>query len=564
MPKTERAADAQLSRCRLLAEAVTFASKALEHAGARLQHGSAGFRPSDAGDMNLAHACYGLVAACGGLGTHLTLLATALSEEILEPLQQLQRAIEEDRSKRRAQLIALEQAEAECAKSAGECARRREKAAEALRTLKQESAEVERAGWFFRKTLSGKLKKQVEKGTHVENKAVQELAQHVEAWEAASLRKKTGADSFQEIISEADARLRIALHPLLLKCSSAWKETAAGISDIASKLQADAAALHKQDTQVDGDAVDQDSDVSSSNSEDDSPVHGGVTAEAPLLSTQYLEAGADFNLEPMSIGKSMHETPDKGSTCRNVSEQMTADQKPGDKSNNMATEAPRFSKLVPDAASEGSPSASSSGGSSPRDGRPSIAGQRVIAAEPTAEASQAVSIATRQVHQGAAESAPFPEKSKYFEFVAGVKQGPLGLKLSWPPGRVMVKELVPGGWAETCGIRVDSEILAANGDLVLPMQEADFREILKQRPLCLALNLPSSSGSAPSQALPASAAQILTSSLAVDRPPIAAPPSVSPSPPDSVAGDRQLQNHSDGDSPESGDKMSRHALINRV
>jgi len=413
MPKTERAADAQLSRCRLLAEAVTFASKALEHAGARLQHGSAGFRPSDAGDMNLAHACYGLVAACGGLGTHLTLLATALSEEILEPLQQVQRAIEEDRSKRRAQLIALEQAEAECAKSAGECARRREKAAEALRTLKQESAEVERAGWFFRKTLSGKLKKQVEKGTHVENKAVQELAQHVEAWEAASLRKKTGADSFQEIISEADARLRIALHPLLLKCSSAWKETAAGISDIASKLQADAAALHKQDTQVDGDAVDQDSDVSSSNSEDDSPVNGGVTGEAPLLSTQYLEAGADFNLEPMSIGKSMHETPDKGSTFRNVSEQMTADQKPGDKSNNMATEAPRVSKLVPDAASEGSPSASSSGGSSPRDGRPSIAGQRVIAAEPAAEASQAVSTATRQVHQGAAESAPFPEEIQH-------------------------------------------------------------------------------------------------------------------------------------------------------
>lgn len=65
------------------------------------------------------------------------------------------------------------------------------------------------------------------------------------------------------------------------------------------------------------------------------------------------------------------------------------------------------------------------------------------------------------------------------------EEGPLGLVLSSsPPGRVFVRNVKPGTWAETAGIRVDDEILMANRKNVEETRGEDFNDlIINERPI---------------------------------------------------------------------------------
>merc|ERR1711924_379690 len=99
----------------------------------------------------------------------------------------------------------------------------------------------------------------------------------------------------------------------------------------------------------------------------------------------------------------------------------------------------------------------------------------------------AVSEHTSQVHDAHANTQSRPQ---YLEYTAGASQGPLGLKLQWPPGPVIIQAVVKGGWAESSGLEKGAEVIAVNGKVVASMEEAELRDLLKQRPLCIALPLP--------------------------------------------------------------------------
>jgi len=262
LPKAERAADAQLSRCRHLVEAITFESKAISNAGARLKHGVVGFS-SKGGDNG-----GGLVAAYGFLGKALTLLAGSLSTEMLMPLCDAQRAIEEERGRRRVSLNNLEQQEATCAKLLEDCARRKKKVSGDLQTAMRERGDAERkSGWFAKKTLST-LTRKIEKATQMQLALTQELAQREEQLAAARLHTAEGEDAFKEMLVEADARVKQVVQPLLKNAARAWRDTAHAVSGIAEKLEADADKLASEG-RTEHVIEDGDVDVDSEGSEED-------------------------------------------------------------------------------------------------------------------------------------------------------------------------------------------------------------------------------------------------------------------------------------------------------
>jgi len=496
---------------------VTFASKALEHASGRLQHGAVGFRPSEVGDAPLANACHGLVAACGGLGTSLGLLADVLSREILEPLHEVERAIEEDRKIRRAEMVALEQQEMTCSQSAEESAKRRSKADAGLQTLKHEQEQVQQGGWFFRKTLSGKLDRQVGKASLDQNKAVQDMAQHMDQLQLARSRKAEGVKDFQGMITKADGRLKAALQPILLNCARAWKETADAIRQTAGQLQKDAAALssehvgdHPTEEFFEEDSEASPMDTNSNGTQGSpflAPVLGGTSSvtqavanveATPLLRAAHVPPSQEPHAEPAkapSVDVLEPLSPPVAAVVqREVPESETIGQA-------ATVDAVRIDQLDQLGTGYGENASDSSYNNS--------CSEEDSEASPKAAAGKTAGFLL-EASQTALKAPPC------LEFVAGLSEGPLGLKLSWPPGQVLVQAVLPGGWAETCGLQLGAEIIAVNGDLVAPMQQADFRELLKKRPLSMSISLPPSTEAA-EVATGASAREQVARKMPIDR-----------------------------------------------
>lgn len=499
MPLAERAADAQLSRCRLLVEAVNFASKALAHAGGRLQHGAAGFRPAEGGDALMIDACQSLVGACGGLGASLTQLGGILAGEVLGSLQDVQHAIEEDRDKRRPGLLALEQKEDSYKKLVEGDMQRKGKATEQLKTVMFERDEVERrGGWLLRKTLGTKLSRQIDQAAMVQDKVVQDLSQHVDELSAASLRRTELAETYPEVIIEADRRLRKALHPVLLGCVQAWQDTAQAITCSARSLQDKAAALAREiagdkSTVAERLALDQDGQASVK----DVDVQE-FCAQTPALASATAAAtvGRAGVLAEPAVKPSMLDPPAKTigrpldprfSQEAHKAENERLEQAPSE----LARASPAIGeKRHADTHSDDSASEASSDYSSPA----GSSADEDAYKEPAAE-----SFTQQRVRETI--ELPSAESLQHLEFVAGSSQGPLGLKLSWPPGPVIMQAVVPGGWAATCGLQVGVEILRVNGQVVSTMQEAQLRDLLKERPLCISTPLPAATSAEASPAV---------------------------------------------------------------
>jgi len=77
--------------------------------------------------------------------------------------------------------------------------------------------------------------------------------------------------------------------------------------------------------------------------------------------------------------------------------------------------------------------------------------------------------------------------SELLEIVAGSAEVPLGLKVTWPPGKVKVKKVAKGGWAANAGVSVGAEIITVNGETAAEMQEDDLRATFQRRPLHLSV-----------------------------------------------------------------------------
>lgn len=435
------AAKPQLSRCGLLVESVLFAEKALSQAGSRLAQGAVGFTQgpiAEAGKGPLPGACQGLVLACGDLGALLAQLAAKLTAEIVLPLQNVQTTIDEDLKKRGAALKALEQQETNCAKAVEDCVQLKANTIRDIEELKLEF-QAGGGGWLSGKPSSSKISRQIEKATQVQDRTEQDLSNRVDELRVARVRRTEAAQIIQEIVVEADTKLSGVLQPLLINYAGFWKDTATEMHGIARKLQSDAKNFDfaAMEGVAAGDRVENALKAKrNSGSRKDGTqappdfVQGVSSASqvAPLVQTAIAEAAK--------------------LKARSASPPLVADAR---------------KIAVKDAAQQP---------------------QRIGNASPDADASESESEEEDDVSEVGGRVTVDAGKANYIEFVAGTSEGPLGLKLSWPPGPVMVEAVGPNTWAETSGLRQGTEILTVNGEVVASMQEVELRNMLKQRPLC--------------------------------------------------------------------------------
>jgi hypothetical protein len=513
---TERAAEMQLSRCRVLAEAVSFASKALAHAGTRLQDGAHGFRTGETSDVPLAGACRGLVGACGDLGATFTYLADTLVGEILDPLQEVQKSVEAERESRRAGLNELEKEDGRCMKAQSESERKRDKITQDLHNQMRDREEVlRRGGWFMRSTLLGKMDRQIKRTAQLQKHIVDELATKSNDVALAKFRVAQGADELQGILADADARLKKVLQPLLMKCAHAWRDMSQAIHKISEKLQIDANSLRYADyeghqrLQDGSESSVMDPSESSFREEGAVDVGSGCKRSSGTAVMADDVAIANLSSEPVLDGMS-HATAAPESLLDEMALITNMASPPVTQGLAVpAAEAPkrleashfRIGGLTDDSMSESSMSCHSDD-SSDVGAEEALLGEESCEEPGTTTSNQDAAYthgdATDMRCSKQEEFMPDNSDSQLpdsahdstsnLEFVAPLSQGPLGLKLTWPPGAVNVLVVVPGGWADSVGIQEGVEILTVNGEVVALMQEGQLRELLRLRPLHLTVS----------------------------------------------------------------------------
>jgi len=345
-------------------------------------------------------------------------------------------------------------------------------------------------GGFLKKTLSAKLSRQIDQAAAVQDKVVQELSQHMDQLAVAQLRNSQNVDAYQDIMIEADARLKKALQPLLMRCARAWKDTADAIRCGARTLETNAAALAREDAGGHGTprgqhvaeeyALDDDSSADGSPASHIAAQHGSsvshtivATEDASAERPTRLNVHSERATEPpaATIGRSTDARPpldamDATSPSRQETPLIWARRDPVEATEAVEISTARESADLPEQGDDDSASEASSN-SSDEDAEEYVAAK-------SAELSG--------------------QHPQHLEYVASASQGPLGLKISWPPGRVIVQQVVRAGWADSCGLQEGVEIIAINGEVVATMQEADLRDLLKIRPLSIATLVPASMG----------------------------------------------------------------------
>mmetsp|Transcript_67538 Transcript_67538/g.119884 ORF Transcript_67538/g.119884 Transcript_67538/m.119884 type:complete len:745 (-) Transcript_67538:259-2493(-) len=116
--------------------------------------------------------------------------------------------------------------------------------------------------------------------------------------------------------------------------------------------------------------------------------------------------------------------------------------------------------------------------------------EAVLGASSTSSAPAPTAAAAAEDMSPAAVDASPKRLNRLLNVIVEESQGPLGMKLMWPPGPVEVQEVIPGGWAFKSGVQAGSELVLLDGLPVAEMDEAALRLALQVRPLCLAVRLP--------------------------------------------------------------------------
>jgi hypothetical protein len=284
----------------------------------------------------------------------------------------------------------------------------------------------------MKSTHLGKMDRQIQRTAQLQSQAVDELAARSSEASVAKLRVAQNADELQGLLMDADARLRKLTRPFFSKLTYAWHDMSQAIQCISERLRQDADRW--KDCGIVDTGID---DSSSKNFVEDSGESCSQGGHGAKKDEQTFEALASSAQEETAVAQ-----VDLGITPASHIGEETAVARAAEPHHF------RIGGLTDDSASD------------------------IASSSDDSEAT----------NQGDCESS-----CPYSEFVAGLSQGPLGLKLAWPPGKVKVLSIVQGGWADQVGITEGSEVVAVNGEPVGPMQESKLRELVQLRPLRIAV-----------------------------------------------------------------------------
>jgi len=410
-----------------------------------------------------------------------------------------------------------------------ESAKKRDKVNEELQTQMRERDEVDRrGGWFMRATLLGKMDRQIERTAQLQSQAVEELARRSHQAAVAKQRTAEGSHELRKMLIEADIRLKKVLGPLLHGCAHAWQDAADSIHSIGQKLQVDAESLSAFEGDVaEGDAISVTNDGSEScwgidhHTIEDAANGGAERLEAALLgrSNTIRSAQVEARVEEARVEDALARPvvslvaqrarvdamPRQTEDCTRSSlgqdpwlGQVLQQAKPLSTSGASPNAEPRPAHFRIGGGEDSQSESSMSYHSSEEDVCTAAFSDAVAAPLTSMSSSGHQDVAEPHdafvlqsaVHTRTLETARQNanlEDARCLEFVADLPQSPLGLKLSWPPGKVEVLAIVKGGWADLAGIWEGAEIVKVNSEPVSNMQEAALKELLRLRPLRVAV-----------------------------------------------------------------------------
>jgi len=271
--------------CSSLLGATRTTARILASAGRELQramrsiHSDSTFKRSLVSEYGppMVRAGNKLIKAYHGLGATLVDLAIVLASDMVDPLQDIQRVIQEDTESYRADLAALEQAEAQRDDEARDSRQKKDQVSLQLKTTLNEGDKLQSGlpGFLSRFTAS-KIELQMQQAAVIQTSAVEELAIRTEQAILARREREAALMSFQELLFAVDQKAMLMLKPTLLRCATAWTSAGQVLSKMAACLErepgaestADDASQHKTASSQCGTSIDLRSEIGRSQADD--------------------------------------------------------------------------------------------------------------------------------------------------------------------------------------------------------------------------------------------------------------------------------------------------------
>jgi len=248
--------------CSSLLGATRATARILAAAGREVQramrsiHSDATFKKSLVSEYGppMVRAGTKLIKAYHGLGQTLVDLAVVLASDMIDPLQDIQRVIQEDMESHRAELASLERVEAQCNDEVRDSRQKKDQLSLQLQTAVNEGDKLQSGlpGFLSRLTAS-KLELQMQQAALVQSSAVEEFAIRTEQAMLARHEREAALLSFQELLFAVDQKAMLMLKQTLLRCATAWTSGGQALNRMAACLErepgvesvADDASQHK-------------------------------------------------------------------------------------------------------------------------------------------------------------------------------------------------------------------------------------------------------------------------------------------------------------------------------
>lgn len=248
----ERAAESKLQTCRRVAAAIDGVVDTLSGAGSGLRKtlaealgGPEGLEHALASeDPLIQRAAHSAFHACEDIGAALIGLAVALSGELQQPLQDLERAVHADRLQRTGTLEQLRRRHQACTGALTESLRRKERLSLDLKAALEE-VEHEKRGirfpWLGRAGKADEPDSKLQKAMLMQSAAVEEYSACVEQTMELSNSAQEETEALSEALEHVDFAVKRTLQTSLRRCSGAWKSVAGTLVAAAQQLSDDSA-----------------------------------------------------------------------------------------------------------------------------------------------------------------------------------------------------------------------------------------------------------------------------------------------------------------------------------
>mmetsp|Transcript_40713 Transcript_40713/g.94394 ORF Transcript_40713/g.94394 Transcript_40713/m.94394 type:complete len:365 (-) Transcript_40713:48-1142(-) len=204
-------------------------------------------------DSSTAQAGRTLTDVCKGLGVMLVGLASALSGEVLAPLQELRRGVEADRASRQEELARLRQSELLCSNTLTECLQKKDRARVGLQGALRERDKTQRdlekrnksLGWLKKRPddVAAAAETKLQKAASLQTAAIEELAVRTDEAMLARMRAHEGAQALSETLGLIDVARKNLLCMAFGKCAVAWDEAAGTLQTSAEHFRTSALKL---------------------------------------------------------------------------------------------------------------------------------------------------------------------------------------------------------------------------------------------------------------------------------------------------------------------------------